>query len=85
MEAQAWVNYWTHFATSNTNYSRTVRRGSHDGPLLSKEELERDAFSVATNHLRRFRDIEDAIIEVGREIDNIDAKEHLGDLTNRLV
>lgn len=59
--AQAQANYWSAFATSKANRSRTVYRGDS---LLTELELEKEAFETAQKHIHRIQELGEAKIDL---------------------
>lgn len=62
MMKQSLVTYWTTFATSEANKSRTVVRG--DGHQLTAKELESDAFNTALTHIHGMMETYDYMCEL---------------------
>ena len=61
VKCAAYANYWTHFATSQTNYNRKVKRGN---VLLTQLELEKEAFDTALNHIKNIEKLQQEIINI---------------------
>lgn len=55
----AYAQYWSVFATSQTNYNRIVTDGS--GRQHNRLDLEKEAFDTALNYIRRIQDLQETL------------------------
>ena len=50
------ANWWIAYATTGACKKREIHHGTMDGPLLTEDELVKDALDTAQQHIRLFRE-----------------------------
>ena len=62
----AWVSHWDNYATSDANHARTVYRG-YGADKLTHVELEQDAYKTSSDHMHRYDDMKERMLELDRQ------------------
>lgn len=60
---QAYVTYFDARIRTGAYKDRIVHHGSHDGPLLSEEELLKSELGYMHNHIRRMNELVEAMMD----------------------